>query len=129
MRRHILFLLIAATVGIFVACSNEDSHGGTSPPDGASGVCCPPSTGGCAKIGGYRESGDCAYDSICDNMCEQRIVDDVHGCKKMVYRNPPVTTTYAGTESCSDPIFNGGRDSGRDSAADADAARDADAGD
>lgn len=41
-------------------------------------------------------------------MCEQRIVDDEHGCKKLVYKRPPVTTSYASTESCDLPIFNGG---------------------
>jgi hypothetical protein len=101
--------------GLLAACSSNfnPAGGATKPSDGADGACCPPSTGGCAKLGGYREDGECsASPEACDNMCEQRIVDDVHGGKKMVYRNPPVSTTYAGPQSCSDPIFNGGRDAG-----------------
>src|SRR5204862_288804 len=74
----------------------------TKPTDGAPGICCTPSTGGCAAMGGYHADGHCPeHDEICDNMCEQRIVPDEHGCFKLTYKSPPVTTTYAGTESCS----------------------------
>ena len=83
--------------------------GGTPAPDGSDGYCCPARTGGCALSGGYRESGECPKDfDICDNMCEQEIVKDAHGCDKLAYKVPPVTTTFAGTGSCSSPAFNGG---------------------
>jgi hypothetical protein len=121
--RHSLsiFAVLAATLA--TACSfsaDKLGEGATPVNDGANGVCCRPSTGGCANIGGYREDSDCSQGSLCDNMCEQEIVDDVHGCKKMVYKSPPVTTTYAGTGSCSDPVYNGhnpydDRDGGKDS--------------
>jgi hypothetical protein len=82
--------------------------GGTPAPDGSDGYCCPARTGGCALSGGYRESGDCPKDfDICDNMCEQEIVKDSHGCDRLTYKAPPVTTTFAGTGSCSHPVFNG----------------------
>ncbi len=88
--------------------SSVANEGGlTKPNDGAPGVCCPPTTGGCADVGGYRADGDCTKGRICDNMCEQRIVDDEHGCKKMVSKVPPKTTFYAGTQSCKMPVFNG----------------------
>ncbi|MDB4998324.1 MAG: hypothetical protein JWM74_5756, partial [Myxococcaceae bacterium] len=101
--------------------------------DGAKGRCCEPFTGGCANTGGYQEDGDCSKGELCDNMCEQQIVDDIHGCKKMVYKSPPVQTTYAGTGSCSDPVYNGqnpygtdgGKDGGDGSADAADAQKDA----
>lgn len=83
------------------------SSAGFAPKDGAPGKCCPPAIGGCAVLGGYKADGKCDKSGPCDNMCEQRIVDDVHGCKKLEYKTPPVQTTYAGPESCSDPIFNG----------------------
>ncbi len=108
---------------LLVACEGAVDLGGTSPDgttgdggtaltetktnDGASGKCCPPSIGGCADLGGYQADGDCSKGKICDNMCEQQIVDDVHGCKKLVSKTPPVTTTYASAESCKMPVFNG----------------------
>lgn len=59
-------------------------EGGTKPPDGAPGACCPVSMGGCARVGGYTADGtDCQ--EYCDGMCNQRFVDDEHGCKKLVY--------------------------------------------
>lgn len=57
---------------------------GAAPADGAPGKCCPPSTGGCAYVGGYRSSGVCDAE-YCDNLCNQRIVADEHGCRKMVF--------------------------------------------
>lgn len=102
---------IADDSGSGAAATTQDggtaSGTGVAPPDGAPGKCCPPSIGGCAVLGGYKANGDCDKSGPCDNMCEQRIVDDVHGCKKLEYKTPPVQTTYAGPESCSDPIFNG----------------------
>lgn len=96
----------------------DGGPGATTPPDGSPGVCCPASTGGCAFIGGYRADGDCSapeVGEVCDNMCEEKLVDDAHGCKTLVAKTPPVETTYAGTESCDSPIFNGGGfDAGHD---------------
>ncbi|MFO0677976.1 MAG: hypothetical protein U0169_15680 [Polyangiaceae bacterium] len=88
------------------------------PPDGAPGACCAPSTGGCADLGGYQADGDCTRGRICDNMCEQEIVDDVHGCKKMIYKLPPTPTTIAGTGKCDAPPFV---DAGADGQAKSDA--------
>jgi len=126
-----LFFVLAAGI---VACSAGSSSaspdpaqaGGVAAPDGAPGFCCPARTGGCALSGGYRESGTCPTNfDICDNMCEQQIVKDEHGCDKLTYKIPPVTTTFAGTGSCSAPVYNGG---GRpDAGADADASSDASA--
>lgn len=119
---------VIALVALFVACTDSDSvneraraAGGTPAPDGATGYCCPAKTGGCALTGGYREEGACPTNfDICDNMCEQQIVKDEHGCDRLTYKTPPVTTTFAGTESCSAPVFNGGdRDAGRDAGVDA----------
>ena len=134
MTRHLSSLVAIAALAALMslcACSSsgkssassspDGGPGATSPPDGAPGVCCPASTGGCAFIGGYRADGDCSnpeVGEICDNMCEQQLVDDEHGCKKLVYQTPPVETTYAGTGSCDSPIFNGGS---LDAGADADA--------
>jgi hypothetical protein len=114
-------LVAIALVALFVACTDSAEEraraaGGTPAPDGQGGYCCPAKTGGCALQGGYREEGACptGFD-ICDNMCEQKIVKDAHGCDVLTYKNPPVTTTYAGTGSCSAPVFNGGdRDAGVD---------------
>jgi hypothetical protein len=128
--------LVALVAAVLTGCASSvdsagNADGGATPAkDGAKGGCCEPSTGGCANVGGYQEDGDCSHGSICDNMCEQRIVDDIHGCKKMVYKTPPVATSVAGTGSCSDPIFNGqspyGKDAGGDGNADAaDAQKDA----
>lgn len=109
-----LFFLVAAGVaacsaGSSTATSDPAAAGGTAPADGAPGFCCPARTGGCALMGGYRESGTCPTNfDICDNMCEQQIVKDEHGCDKLTYKVPPVTTTYAGTGSCSAPVYNGG---------------------
>ena len=89
----------------------DGGPGATPPPDGAPGLCCPASTGGCAFVGGYRADGDCSapeVGEICDNMCEEKLVDDEHGCKTLVYKTPNVETTYAGTGSCDSPMFNGG---------------------
>jgi hypothetical protein len=85
--------------------------------DGAPGACCAPSVGGCADVGGYRADGDCTKGRICDNMCEQRIVDDVHGCKKMVYKLPPYPTTAAGPGPCT--VSDGGADASSDASSDA----------
>jgi hypothetical protein len=114
----------AMLVALIEACGASDVPilgDGTRPPDGAPGACCKPKTGGCADTGGYRADGDCRLGYLCDNMCEQRIVDDEHGCKKMVYKIPRVATTFAGTGSCDSPAFNGGpsADGGMDATADA----------
>jgi hypothetical protein len=111
-------LLPCFVIAIAAGCSSTNAStespepdagpGATKPTDGAKGVCCPAKTGGCALEGGYHADGICPTSGPCDNMCEQRIVDDEHGCKKLTYKTPPVTTTFAGTGSCSDPIFNGG---------------------
>lgn len=123
--------VLVAVAGI--ACTNSlmtdeaAASGATEAPDGAPGFCCPARTGGCALSGGYRESGVCPKDfDICDNMCAQRIEKDEHGCDVLRYEMPPVRTTYAGTASCSDPRFNGGRP-GPDAGADAGGAASADA--
>ena len=105
-----------------MSAADAEAAGGTPAPDGAPGYCCPARTGGCALTGGYRESGECPKDfDICDNMCEQRIAEDEHGCDVLTYKVPPVTTTFAGTGSCSSPAFNGGD---RPDAGDAGGARD-----
>jgi hypothetical protein len=120
-------ILIIAAVAAAVACgglaADAAAAGGTPAPDGSNGYCCPAKTGGCALSGGYRTEGDCPKDwDLCDNMCEQRIVKDEHGCDKLTYKVPPVTTTFASEGSCSGPAFNGGwRDAGADAKADADA--------
>lgn len=107
---------LVTLVVLLAACSAshasfDPASGGTPAPDDAPGFCCPARTGGCALSGGYRESGTCPKDfDICDNMCEQRIVKDEHGCDKLTYKIPEVSTTYAGTASCSAPVFHGGEE-------------------
>jgi hypothetical protein len=88
--------------------------GGTPTKDGANGVCCPARIGGCALQGGYHADGSCANNEICDDMCEQRIVTDEHGCEMLTYKTPRVATTYSGPEACDGPPFTGGLDAGRD---------------
>jgi len=126
-----LFLLVACTGQLTSQPADTAKTEGAPAPDGAAGVCCPASTGGCAHLGGYHADGKCdpKQDWICDNMCEQKIEPDEHGCPALVYKSPPVTTTYAGTGSCSDPEFNGGRPwgwDGGDGGDSGDAGRDAD---
>ena len=110
----LLFALVSSVMVASTACDgllggiDAEAAGGTPAPDGAPGYCCPARTGGCALSGGYRESGECPKNfDICDNMCEQEIVKDEHGCDKLAYKVPPVTTTFASTGSCSHPAFNG----------------------
>ncbi len=88
---HVVFAFVFGGVA---ACSSTtedrlsriEEKGGTPAPDGASGYCCPASMGGCAFSGGYRESEACPQkEDLCDNMCEQRIVKDEHGCEKLSY--------------------------------------------
>jgi hypothetical protein len=140
MLRSFALLFVGGVAAALFACSTSTSsedapadaaRAGSPAPDGARGVCCPAQTGGCALTGGYRESGPCptGFDT-CDNMCEQRIVKDEHGCDVLTYKQPPVATTYAGTESCSEPVFNGGPWPGREAPDAGDAgAGDAGAGD
>lgn len=113
-RSSLLLAVFASALVAIVACSDDSEReelasaaGGTPAPDGARGFCCPAKTGGCALTGGYREEGTCptSFD-ICDNMCEQRIVKDEHGCDSLTYKIPARTTTYAGTASCDAPVFN-----------------------
>jgi hypothetical protein len=80
-------LVIAITVACNSTAIDAEAAGGTPAPDGADGYCCPARTGGCALTGGYRESGECPKDfDICDNMCDQRIVKDEHGCDVLAYK-------------------------------------------
>ncbi len=59
--------------------------GGTAPPDGAEGVCCPVSMGGCAYGGGYSVDGKSCGAELCDGMCNQHIVKGEHGCDTLAY--------------------------------------------
>lgn len=126
------FLVVAIWACNGTIDERAQAAGGTPAPDGADGYCCPAKTGGCALTGGFRTSGECptTFD-ICDNMCEQEIVKDEHGCDTLSYKVPPVTTTFAGTGSCSAPIFNGqdrpdaGFDSGKAPDASSDGSSDA----
>jgi hypothetical protein len=116
--------LVAMFLGsLFGACSSHTPGSldvgfpqGTPTSDGAPGVCCPPSTGLCVKKCGYNEQGICDEAAICDNPCEQQIVDDVHGCKKLGPKAPSAGATDAG--ACGALISNGDASSdGRTSAA------------
>ena len=73
----------------------------TPPPDGASGVCCPVSTGGCASAGGYAADGTSCGPQLCDGMCDQKIVTGDHGCP---------TLTYTPCETQGGSVFDGGGD-------------------
>jgi hypothetical protein len=108
------FLLLSITFVGFVACGTGSSSTGDAlgkPLDNGAvaveGRCCPAHTGGCALTGGYHADGTCpnVQNDICDHMCEQRIEPDAYGCDHLVYKIPSTNTTYAGTESCSDPKF------------------------
>lgn len=85
-----LFLSLVFSL-VFVACGGSSAvdakaAGGTPAPDGADGYCCPASTGGCAVVGGYQETGACpTRATLCDNLCDPRIVKDEHGCDTFEY--------------------------------------------
>lgn len=84
-----ILLLAAAWLGCSAGgpagTSVTSVDGGTAPPDGASGVCCPVSTGGCANPGGYSSDGNSCEPQLCDGMCNQRIVAGDHGCPTLKY--------------------------------------------
>lgn len=111
MRLRRLLVCVATSVAALVACSSNDElvakvPGGTAPPDGADGVCCPVSTGGCADIGGYSADGTGCM-SFCDGMCNQQIVSGEHGCRVLQYT--PCNSVDAGP-SRPDAATDGGAD-------------------
>ncbi|MBK6695753.1 MAG: hypothetical protein IPG50_26610 [Myxococcales bacterium] len=118
--------LVAVACGATVGETNGDSKAsadggaassntlpGTPPPDGAPGACCPPKGGACALVGGYEPSGRCPTQAtLCDNLCNQRFVNDEHGCKKFEYdacsstwpESPP--QTQPGPVACNYPVVH-----------------------
>ncbi len=80
--------LVVADAGADASAHGSELSAATPTGDGTPGFCCEPSLGGgCIFLGGYHEEGspNCDAYEACDNLGEQRIVDDVHGCKKGIY--------------------------------------------